>query len=83
MRRAKAADDDSGLLQVSPSFNTLNIVLRDPGVMKFVKYLSASAPGSRFDISNEWQVEVPEGSDSDEEQEEEGDGGQQDGAEDE
>lgn len=44
-------DDDTGVLNVSPQFNSLNIVLRDEGLMRFVKYLSSSAPGSRWDIS--------------------------------
>lgn len=35
--RAQGAEDDSGLLQVSPAFNSLNLVLRDPGVMRFIK----------------------------------------------
>jgi hypothetical protein len=42
------------------SFNRLLIVLRDPGVMRFVKYLSASAKGSRWDVGGEWEVGVME-----------------------
>jgi hypothetical protein len=44
-------DDDSGVLNVSATFNAVSIVLRDEGLMKFVKYVSAIAPGSRWDIS--------------------------------
>ena len=47
---------DEPLLLQTVSFNKLLIVLRDPGVMHFVKYLSASAPGSRWDIQGEWEV---------------------------
>jgi hypothetical protein len=36
--------------------------------MRFVRYVSASAPGSRWDVSAEYEVLVPEGS-SDEEEE--------------
>lgn len=54
-------DDDEGpLLTMGPSFNRLSLVLRDPGVMRFVKYLSANAPGSRWDIDAEWEVGMME-----------------------
>jgi len=49
-------DDGSALLTVQPGFNRLLLVLRDPGVLRFVKYVSAMAPGSRWDISGEWEV---------------------------
>jgi hypothetical protein len=39
--------EDSGVLNVSAANNSLNLVLRDEGLMKFVKYVSAAAPGSR------------------------------------
>ena len=44
-------DDDSGVLNVSATFNAVSIVLRDEGLMRFVKYVSSVAPGSRWDIS--------------------------------
>lgn len=53
-------DFDGVLLNVTPSYNTLLIVLRDEGVMRFVKYLSASAGGSRWDISAEYTVGAAE-----------------------
>lgn len=49
-------EDDGVLLNLIPQFNTLSLVLRDEGVMRFVKYLSASAGGSRFDVSAEYEV---------------------------
>lgn len=50
-------EDDSGpLLTVQPGFNRLLLVLRDERVMHFVKYLSASAPGCRWDVYGEWEV---------------------------
>ncbi|EIW72950.1 hypothetical protein TREMEDRAFT_42106 [Tremella mesenterica DSM 1558] len=54
------ANDDGPLLTQAVCFNRLVLVLRDPGVMKFTKYLSASAPGSRWDVSGEWEVGVLE-----------------------
>lgn len=35
------------MLNVSAAASSLNLVLRDEGLMKFVKYLSAQAAGSR------------------------------------
>ena len=50
-------DEDTGpLLSVQPGFNRLLLVLRDERVMHFVKYLSASAPGCRWDVYGEWEV---------------------------
>ncbi|SGY43256.1 BQ5605_C001g00006 [Microbotryum silenes-dioicae] len=56
-------EEDGPLLSLEPSWNRLSIVLRDPGVLKFVKYVSAKAPGSRFDLSGEWDVEVAQDKD--------------------
>lgn len=50
-------DDDTKLLSVSASFNTLSLVFRDPGTMRFVKYVGSRAPSSRWDISLEYEVE--------------------------
>lgn len=49
-------EDDGPLLTQAVSFNKLLIVLRDPGVMRFVKYLGAGAGGSRWDVGGEWEV---------------------------
>ncbi len=55
-------DDDTDLLSVSASNNTLSLVYRDPGTMRFVKYVGSSAPSSRFDICMEYEVPPqPEG----------------------
>jgi hypothetical protein len=48
--------EDGPLLHLPVGFNKFLLVLRDPGVMRFVKYLSSSAEGSRWDISAEWEV---------------------------
>ncbi|KDN52854.1 hypothetical protein K437DRAFT_253794 [Tilletiaria anomala UBC 951] len=58
------SDFDGVLLNLTPQFNALNVALRDEGVLHFVKYLSGSAGGSRWDVEGEWSVgalEVEEG----------------------
>lgn len=53
-------EEDDGILVTNPaSWNTLSIVLRDQGTLKFVKYVSKSARGDRWDVTGEWRV-VPE-----------------------
>ncbi|KAI0347151.1 nuclear protein [Trametopsis cervina] len=49
-------EDDGTLLTVQPGFNRLLLVLRDEGVMRFVKYVSAAAQGSRWDVCAEYEV---------------------------
>jgi hypothetical protein len=49
-------DDDGTLLTVQPGYNRLLLVLRDEGVMRFVKYVSAAAENSRWDICGEYEV---------------------------
>jgi hypothetical protein len=46
-------------------------VARDEGIMRFVRYVSASAPGSRWDVSAEFEVCCPEGDSEDDEDEDE------------
>ncbi|KAJ3116393.1 hypothetical protein HDU96_009751 [Phlyctochytrium bullatum] len=55
----RAADVGGGgaLLSVSARNNTLTLVMREPGLMKFVKYVGAGAPGSRWDASWEYRFE--------------------------
>ncbi|UZJ53110.1 hypothetical protein CBS101457_002430 [Exobasidium rhododendri] len=60
-------EEDGVLLNLTPTFNTLSLVLRDEKVMRFVKYLSASSGGSRWDVCAEFEagavvVEEEEGS---------------------
>lgn len=50
-------DEDGPLLALEPDWNRLHLVLRDPGVLSFVKYVSARAPASRWDVVGEWQVQ--------------------------
>jgi prolyl 3-hydroxylase /prolyl 3,4-dihydroxylase len=49
-------EDDSVLLMGMPLFNRLTIVLRDQGVMRFIKYISAEAEGSRWDVCGEYEI---------------------------
>ncbi|KAJ2558317.1 putative component of NuA3 histone acetyltransferase complex [Coemansia sp. RSA 1933] len=58
-------DDDSILLTTPAAWNTLTIALREPSVVRFVKYVSASAPASRWDVSFEYEVDGDSGGDSD------------------
>ncbi|ETW84031.1 hypothetical protein HETIRDRAFT_433015 [Heterobasidion irregulare TC 32-1] len=53
-------EEDGTLLTVQPGFNSLLLVLRDEGVMRFVKYVSASAEGSRWDVCGEYEVGMVE-----------------------
>ncbi|KAH0840195.1 Oxoglutarate and iron-dependent oxygenase degradation C-term-domain-containing protein [Lanmaoa asiatica] len=62
-------DEDGTLLTWQPHFNCLLLVLRDEGVLRFVKYVSAAAPGSRWDICSEFEVGMVD-DDEDEEEEE-------------
>jgi len=65
---SEAGDDDEGPLLTMPvGWNKMLLVLRDPGVMRFVKYLSAGAPGSRWDVGGEWEVGQMEEDDEEEE----------------
>ncbi|CAG9467369.1 unnamed protein product [Pedinophyceae sp. YPF-701] len=59
------SDDEDGaaLLSVSAARNSLNLVLRGGGVMRFVKFVSTAAPGSRWDVAMEYEMGEMEGSD--------------------
>ena len=64
----EADEDDGTLLTVQPGFNRLLLVLRDERVMRFVKYVSAAAEGSRWDVCAEFEIGMVQ------EEEEEGEG---------
>ncbi len=59
-------DADGILLTAQPGFNRLLLVLRDPGVLRFVKYVSASAPGSRWDVCGEYEIGMIDSDDEEE-----------------
>ncbi|KAE9372076.1 hypothetical protein N431DRAFT_408002 [Stipitochalara longipes BDJ] len=50
------ADDDNVLFTNPASWNKMSIVLRDSGVLKFVKYVSRNAKGDRWDVSGSFGV---------------------------
>lgn len=72
MENAEEEEEDSTLLTVQPGFNRLLLVLRDERVMRFVKYVSASAEGSRWDVCGEYEVGMME------EEVDDGEGGEED-----
>eukprot|EP01024_Parvocaulis_polyphysoides_P037366 TRINITY_DN332_c0_g1_i1.p1 TRINITY_DN332_c0_g1~~TRINITY_DN332_c0_g1_i1.p1 ORF type:complete len:577 (+),score=105.05 TRINITY_DN332_c0_g1_i1:689-2419(+) len=51
-------DEEAGVISCSACSNTLNIVLRDKSLMKFVKYVNYRAPGSRWDVSMQYKVDL-------------------------
>lgn len=56
--QAAAEDEDDGILVSNPaSWNTLSVVLRDQGTLRFVKYVSKRALGDRYDFAGAVQVE--------------------------
>lgn len=58
-------EEDGTLLTWQPHFNCLLLVLRDGGVLRFVKYVSAAAPGSRWDVCGEFEVGMVDDDDDD------------------
>jgi len=52
----KTADegDDGILLSQDAKWNHLTLAVRDQGTLKFVKYVSRSAWGGRWDVTSEW-----------------------------
>ena len=50
----RADEDSEGVTSVHPIANALSLVVRRPNVMKFVKYVSAAAAGSRWDVAAEY-----------------------------
>lgn len=55
--RESDPNDDSVLYTSQCKWNSLCLMLRDPSILKFVKYVSVNAKGSRWDISCQWNVE--------------------------
>jgi hypothetical protein len=59
------AEDDNVLFTMPASWNNMSIVLRDSGVLKFVKYVSKNAKGDRWDISASYGIkEIDDGEDA-------------------
>jgi Rps23 Pro-64 3,4-dihydroxylase Tpa1-like proline 4-hydroxylase len=53
---AGGGDDEGDLLSVSPANNVVSLVLRDEGIMRFIKYVGSGAPGSRWDVAVEFNI---------------------------
>ena len=49
------AEDDNVLFTMPASWNKMSIVLRDSGVLKFVKYVSRNAKGDRWDMTGSFR----------------------------
>lgn len=65
--RSSGDDEDDGVLFSMPAgWNNLSIVLRDRGVLRFVKYVSKAAKGDRWDVCAEYGVEFGEDEDDEE-----------------
>jgi Rps23 Pro-64 3,4-dihydroxylase Tpa1-like proline 4-hydroxylase len=58
-------DDDNVLFTMMASWNKMSIVLRDSGVLKFVKYVSRNASGDRWDVGGAFGVKEVEGEEGD------------------
>ena len=69
--KATGEEDEDELLSVSATFNTLSLVHRDEGLMRFVKYVGHLAPSSRWDVAMQYTVEAVDDSDDDDDEEEE------------
>jgi Rps23 Pro-64 3,4-dihydroxylase Tpa1-like proline 4-hydroxylase len=61
-----SADDDNILFFQAAAWNKMTIVLRDSGTLRFVKYVSASAKGDRWDISGTFEIEEQDNEPDDE-----------------
>ncbi|ODQ79697.1 hypothetical protein BABINDRAFT_7914 [Babjeviella inositovora NRRL Y-12698] len=65
-KAAKVGEDggDDGVLFTSQAkWNSLTLMLRDESVLKFVKYVSWSSQGSRWDLSCQWGLKEEEEAD--------------------
>ncbi|KAK6584771.1 hypothetical protein PZA11_002995 [Diplocarpon coronariae] len=59
--KASTGEEDDNILFTMPAaWNKMSIVLRDSGVLKFVKYVSKSAKGDRWDVSGSFGVKFSE-----------------------
>ncbi|KAF3906277.1 hypothetical protein ABW20_dc0102865 [Dactylellina cionopaga] len=54
---AANSGDDGLMLHLPASWNSMNIIYRDTGIMRFTKYVSRAATGSRWDVGSVYQVE--------------------------
>jgi prolyl 3-hydroxylase /prolyl 3,4-dihydroxylase len=67
----KASEGDDGVLvSTDAAWNVFSLVLRDTGVLKFVKYVSRAAWGGRWDVTSEWSVKYDDDDDDEQASEE-------------
>lgn len=59
-KASSGEEDDNVLFTMPASWNKMSIVLRDSGVLKFVKYVSKNAKGDRWDVNGSFGVKLPE-----------------------
>jgi Rps23 Pro-64 3,4-dihydroxylase Tpa1-like proline 4-hydroxylase len=62
-------EDDNVLFAMPASWNKMSIVVRDSGVLKFVKYVSKSAKGDRWDLGGVFEFKDEEDDEQDTSQE--------------
>jgi hypothetical protein len=67
-KAAEDGEDDGILVSNAASWNTLSLVLRDRGTLKFVKYVSQRAPGDRWDFAGCVEVDPDDDVSADEEE---------------
>ncbi|KAM0322868.1 hypothetical protein ACHAQA_009209 [Verticillium albo-atrum] len=56
-----SGDEDNILFFQAAAWNKMTLVLRDSGALRFIKYVSQSAPGDRWDVSGSFDVEEQDG----------------------
>eukprot|EP01126_Amoeba_proteus_P047349 TRINITY_DN5397_c0_g1_i2.p2 TRINITY_DN5397_c0_g1~~TRINITY_DN5397_c0_g1_i2.p2 ORF type:complete len:126 (-),score=35.26 TRINITY_DN5397_c0_g1_i2:284-661(-) len=66
-------DETTPLLTLLPYPNTLSLVYRDKGCMRFVKFLSSSAPSTRYDLQVTYIPDTDSNHDDDDEDEQDED----------
>lgn len=74
--QADGEDDGGALFSMPAGWNKLGIVLRDKGVLRFVKYVSARAKGDRWDVYGEYSVVTQDDDDDDDGDDEGAQGGE-------
>ncbi|KAK0632551.1 Oxoglutarate and iron-dependent oxygenase degradation C-term-domain-containing protein [Immersiella caudata] len=52
-----SADDDNILFFQAAAWNKMTLVLRDSGTLRFVKYVSKSTKGDRWDVSGSYEIQ--------------------------
>uniref|UniRef100_A0A060SZX3 uS12 prolyl 3,4-dihydroxylase n=1 Tax=Blastobotrys adeninivorans TaxID=409370 RepID=A0A060SZX3_BLAAD len=63
----KDEEDDPVLLTSQADWNVFSLIVRDEGILRFVKYVSKNATGSRWDVFGEWGVNYDDDEDEDKE----------------